>query len=65
VLRKGKEPAAHALGFKVASEADVDPAAFWFKRRNLPVAVPQHPREVLWRRVKNSRPQPFAPVGLP
>src|SRR5947209_12254892 len=37
VLRKGKKPAAHALGFKVASDEDLDRAADWFKRRNLPV----------------------------
>jgi catechol 2,3-dioxygenase len=43
VLRKGKEPAAHTLGFKVASEDDLDRAASWFKRRNLPVAFPEVP----------------------
>jgi catechol 2,3-dioxygenase len=43
VLRKGTEPAAHALGFKVASEDDLDRAADWFKRRNLPVTFPDVP----------------------
>ena len=43
VLRKGKEPAAHALGFKVASEEDLDRAADWFRRRNLPTAFPEVP----------------------
>jgi catechol 2,3-dioxygenase len=43
VLRKGKEPAAHTLGFKVASDEDLDRAADWFKRRNLPVTFPDVP----------------------
>jgi catechol 2,3-dioxygenase len=43
VLRKGKEPAARALGFKVASEADLDRAAAWFARRNLPTSFPNVP----------------------
>ncbi len=43
VLRKGKAPTAHTLGFKLASEDDVDRAAAWFKRRNLPVAFPEVP----------------------
>jgi catechol 2,3-dioxygenase len=40
VLRQGKAPGAHALGFKVASEDDLDRAADWFARRNLPAAFP-------------------------
>jgi catechol 2,3-dioxygenase len=40
VLREKREAAAHALGFKVASEDDLDRAADWFKRRNLPVSFP-------------------------
>ena len=43
VLREGKAPAAHALGFKLASEEDLDRAADWFKRRNLPTAFPEVP----------------------
>src|SRR6185312_1478136 len=43
VLRKAKEPAAHTLGFKVASEADLDRAAAWFARRNLPTSFPDVP----------------------
>jgi len=43
VLRQAKEPSAHTLGFKLASEEDIDRAADWFKRRNLPIAFPQTP----------------------
>jgi catechol 2,3-dioxygenase len=43
VLRQRKEPAAHTLGFKVGGEDDLDRAANWFKRRNLPVAFPDVP----------------------
>ena len=42
---RGKEPAAHALGFKLASEDDLDRAADWFKRRNLPTAFPEVPHQ--------------------
>jgi catechol 2,3-dioxygenase len=43
VLREGKAPTAHTLGFKVASEDDLDRAADWFAKRNLPVAFPEVP----------------------
>jgi 3,4-dihydroxyphenylacetate 2,3-dioxygenase len=43
VLRKGKDSAAHAIGFKVASEEDIDRAAAWFKRKNLPTSFPEVP----------------------
>jgi catechol 2,3-dioxygenase len=43
VLRRSREPAAHALGFKIASEEDLDRAAFWFGRKNLPVSFPELP----------------------
>jgi catechol 2,3-dioxygenase len=36
VLRKASEPRAGALGFKVASEEDLDRAAHWFGARGLP-----------------------------
>ena len=39
VLRRAREPEAHALGYKLASEEDLDRAAFWFGRRNLPTVV--------------------------
>src|SRR5580693_4180394 len=35
----------HALGFKLASEDDVDRAAAWFARRNLPTAFPDVPHQ--------------------
>src|ERR1700683_5115905 len=40
VLRRSRETQVHALGFKLASEEDVDRAASWFRRRNLPTAFP-------------------------
>src|SRR5215470_10042097 len=43
VLRKAREPEAAALGFKVASEEDIDRAAAWFEARNLPVSFPDLP----------------------
>src|SRR4029079_3874250 len=41
VLREGKEPAAQTLGFKLASEEDLDRAGDWCARRNLPTAFPE------------------------
>jgi catechol 2,3-dioxygenase len=43
VLRRGREPAATALGFKLASEEDLDIAAAWFGARNRPVSFPDVP----------------------
>ena len=43
VLRTAREPTVTALGFKLASEDDVDRAAAWFRARNLPVAFPEVP----------------------
>jgi len=43
VLRKARGPAATALGFKLASEDDLDRAAAWFGARNLPVSFPEVP----------------------
>jgi len=45
VLRKAREPAAIALGFKLASEDDVDRATAWFGARNLPVSFPDVPHQ--------------------
>jgi 3,4-dihydroxyphenylacetate 2,3-dioxygenase len=45
VLRKAREPAAIALGFKLASEDDIDRAAAWFGARNLPVSFPDVPHQ--------------------
>jgi catechol 2,3-dioxygenase len=43
VLRRTRAPEIGALGFKLASDADLDRAAAWFTRRNLPVAFPDVP----------------------
>ena len=43
VLRKQADAAAHALGFKLASEEDLDRAAFWFAHKGLPTAFPETP----------------------
>jgi catechol 2,3-dioxygenase len=41
VLRKAREPQVAAVGFKLASEEDLDRAAFWFGRNNLPTSFPE------------------------
>jgi catechol 2,3-dioxygenase len=41
VLRRARTPEVYALGYKLASEEDLDRAAFWFGRRNLPTAFPE------------------------
>jgi len=43
VLRRANEATVPALGFKVASEDDLDRAAAWFARRQLPVGFPDVP----------------------
>jgi catechol 2,3-dioxygenase len=43
VLRQSREPEVRAIGFKVASEEDLERAAAWFRRRNLPVSFPDVP----------------------
>ena len=43
VLRKAREPRAETVAFKVASEEDLDHAAFWFGRNNLPTSFPKIP----------------------
>jgi catechol 2,3-dioxygenase len=43
VLRQSKDICAHALGFKLASEEDLDRAAFWFGRKGLPTSFPEIP----------------------
>jgi catechol 2,3-dioxygenase len=45
VLRKGKEASVHTIAFKVASEEDLDRAAFWFGRKNLPTSFPEVPHQ--------------------
>ncbi|MGH6788889.1 MAG: 3,4-dihydroxyphenylacetate 2,3-dioxygenase [Pseudolabrys sp.] len=43
VLAKSGEPCVLALGLKVASEEDLDRAAFWFARKGLPTSFPEVP----------------------
>ena len=43
VLHKSREPHVRALGFKVASEDDIDRAEAWFRARNLPTSFPDVP----------------------
>lgn len=43
VLNRSDEPSVETLGFKVASEEDLDRAAFWFARRGLPTSFPERP----------------------
>src|SRR4051812_47481237 len=42
-LRRGKDACVHALGFKMASEEDLERAAFWFARKGLPTSFPEIP----------------------
>ena len=43
VLRAAREPRAETVAFKLASEEDLDRAAFWFGRNNLPTSFPEIP----------------------
>lgn len=43
ILRRAAQPEVSALGFKVASEDDLDRAAFWFARKGLPTCFLQVP----------------------
>jgi catechol 2,3-dioxygenase len=45
VLRRSRDPIVRALGFKLASEEDLDRATFWFGRRNLPTVFPAMPHQ--------------------
>jgi catechol 2,3-dioxygenase len=58
VLRRSPEPRAHAVGFKVATEEDLDRAAFWFARLGLPTAFPEVPFQGRTLRTAD-------PLGLP
>jgi catechol 2,3-dioxygenase len=58
VLRKSRDIVAQALGYKVASEQDLDRAATWLKARNLPVAFPEMPFQGRTLRTAD-------PIGLP
>jgi len=43
VLRREAAARASAIGFKLASEEDLDRAAFWFARKGLPTSFPEVP----------------------
>jgi catechol 2,3-dioxygenase len=58
VLRRSREAEVSALGFRVASEEDLDRAAFWFGRRNLPAAFPAIPHQGRTLRTAD-------PLGMP
>jgi catechol 2,3-dioxygenase len=45
VLRRSREAEVRALGYKLASEEDLDRAAFWFGCRNLPTSFPDLPHQ--------------------
>jgi catechol 2,3-dioxygenase len=45
VLRRQDKAAALSLGFKLASEEDLDRAAFWFARKGLPTAFADVPHQ--------------------
>ena len=49
------EPSVTALGFKVASEEDLDRAAFWFARKGLPTSFPEMPHQGRTLRTRRSR----------
>jgi catechol 2,3-dioxygenase len=58
VLRQAAEPEIRALGFKVASDADLDLAVAWFEERKLPVAFPDVPHQSRTLRTED-------PFGMP
>jgi catechol 2,3-dioxygenase len=58
VLKRGPEPVAERLGFKVGSEEDLDKAAAWLEARKLPVSWPDVPFQGRTLRFRD-------PVGMP
>jgi catechol 2,3-dioxygenase len=58
ILRRSREAEVSALGFRVAGEEDLDRAAFWFGRRNLPAAFPDIPHQGRTLRTAD-------PLGMP
>ena len=58
VLRKAGEPRALALGFKVASEDDLDRAARWFRAKGLPADFQETPHQSRTLRASD-------PLGMP
>jgi catechol 2,3-dioxygenase len=57
-LLKSDEPCVHRLGFKVASEEDLDRAARWFNQRGLPAAFETVPYQGRTLRASD-------PLGMP
>jgi catechol 2,3-dioxygenase len=45
VLRRTREAHAHVLGFKLATDQDLNRAEAWFRRRNLPTSFPDLPHQ--------------------
>jgi catechol 2,3-dioxygenase len=58
VLSAAYEPCVHAIGFKLASEEDLDRAAFYFARKGLPTSFPEVPYQGRTLRTVDS-------VGMP
>jgi 3,4-dihydroxyphenylacetate 2,3-dioxygenase len=58
VLRRSQEIGVDALGFKLASEDDLDRAAFWFARNGLPTSFPELPYQGRTLRTAD-------PLGMP
>jgi len=58
VLRRSQEIGVDALGFKLASEEDLDRAAFWFARNGLPTSFPELPYQGRTLRTAD-------PLGMP
>jgi catechol 2,3-dioxygenase len=58
VLRRDPAPAALALGFKIASEEDLDRAAFWFAHKGMPTSFPEVPYQGRTLRTQD-------PLGMP
>ena len=58
VLRGSQQIGVEALGFKLASEEDLERAAFWFARNGLPTSFPEHPYQGRTLRTAD-------PLGMP
>jgi catechol 2,3-dioxygenase len=58
VLRKAPAPCVETIAFKVASEEDLDRAAFYFARRGLPTSFPELPYQGRTLRTAD-------PLGMP
>jgi catechol 2,3-dioxygenase len=58
VICRDTQAQAQALGFKLASEEDLDRAAFWFAHKGLPTAFPETPHQGRTLRTQD-------PLGMP